>query len=127
MISVNSKIFYFIFFLMIRRPPRSTLFPYTTLFRSPAGIARGDLHVVVARHRLDRLRLDERDLAAGARPVRVRARGAEVAVSLEALPRDRADRPHGAHGAFRIRRDVDRDDLAAPATHALASGITAST
>src|SRR3712207_7734894 len=25
---------YFVFFLMIRRPPRSTLFPYTTLFRS---------------------------------------------------------------------------------------------
>src|SRR5260221_13523586 len=24
-----------LFFLMIRRPPRSTLFPYTTLFRSP--------------------------------------------------------------------------------------------
>src|SRR3989454_9337791 len=36
------------FFLMIRRPPRSTLFPYTTLFRSPLApdvkpdiIARG--------------------------------------------------------------------------------------
>src|SRR3712207_8197147 len=27
----------FFFFLMIRRPPRSTLFPYTTLFRSVAG------------------------------------------------------------------------------------------
>src|SRR2546430_10444103 len=27
----------FFFFLMIRRPPRSTLFPYTTLFRSPEG------------------------------------------------------------------------------------------
>src|SRR5256885_17028254 len=27
----------FFFFLMIRRPPRSTLFPYTTLFRSRAG------------------------------------------------------------------------------------------
>src|SRR5699024_12403831 len=26
---------YSFFFLMIRRPPRSTLFPYTTLFRSP--------------------------------------------------------------------------------------------
>src|SRR3712207_8649592 len=26
-----------LFFLMIRRPPRSTLFPYTTLFRSPPG------------------------------------------------------------------------------------------
>src|ERR1044071_10094278 len=36
----------FFFFLMIRRPPRSTLFPYTTLFRSipfrgPAAAARG--------------------------------------------------------------------------------------
>src|SRR5438874_13839139 len=27
---------FFFFFLMIRRPPRSTLFPYTTLFRSPS-------------------------------------------------------------------------------------------
>src|SRR5260370_9542282 len=27
----------YIFFLMIRRPPRSTLFPYTTLFRSIMG------------------------------------------------------------------------------------------
>src|SRR3712207_6295902 len=31
---------------MIRRPPRSTLFPYTTLFRSP-------LHEVAARRRVD--------------------------------------------------------------------------
>src|SRR2546429_6481579 len=29
----------FFFFLMIRRPPRSTLFPYTTLFRSPLHLA----------------------------------------------------------------------------------------
>src|SRR5215211_5638642 len=29
-----------VFFLMIRRPPRSTLFPYTTLFRSPRGRCR---------------------------------------------------------------------------------------
>src|SRR2546429_2503091 len=29
--------FFFFFFLMIRRPPRSTLFPYTTLFRSLEG------------------------------------------------------------------------------------------
>src|SRR5256885_7661105 len=35
----------FFFFLMIRRPPRSTLFPYTTLFRSrphESNRARGD-------------------------------------------------------------------------------------
>src|SRR2546421_8131031 len=32
-----TKLILTIFFLMIRRPPRSTLFPYTTLFRSPAA------------------------------------------------------------------------------------------
>src|SRR3712207_6861045 len=37
--SVVCDHFYF-FFLMIRRPPRSTLFPYTTLFRSLRGSAR---------------------------------------------------------------------------------------
>src|SRR5438046_5424886 len=30
------------FFLMIRRPPRSTLFPYTTLFRSRSDVFHGD-------------------------------------------------------------------------------------
>src|SRR5260370_33001360 len=30
-------LYFFFFFLMIRRPPRSTLFPYTTLFRSMFG------------------------------------------------------------------------------------------
>src|SRR2546429_6456514 len=30
----RSRDLFFVFFLMIRRPPRSTLFPYTTLFRS---------------------------------------------------------------------------------------------
>src|SRR3712207_7635985 len=32
----ESCMYCFFFFLMIRRPPRSTLFPYTTLFRSDA-------------------------------------------------------------------------------------------
>src|SRR5256885_16383189 len=39
-------LYFFFFFLMIRRPPRSTLFPYTTLFRSfmdrPIGPQPGD-------------------------------------------------------------------------------------
>src|SRR5688572_31227726 len=34
--------FSFFFFLMIRRPPRSTLFPYTTLFRSLCDAVRPD-------------------------------------------------------------------------------------
>src|SRR3989442_3205560 len=33
-------LFRFFFFLMIRRPPRSTLFPYTTLFRSPRKLLK---------------------------------------------------------------------------------------
>src|SRR3712207_8507859 len=34
------------FFLMIRRPPRSTLFPYTTLFRSVAHVSDARLAVL---------------------------------------------------------------------------------
>src|SRR6266581_5605028 len=35
---------YCVFFLMIRRPPRSTLFPYTTLFRSRSPATRSPRH-----------------------------------------------------------------------------------
>src|SRR2546430_13346296 len=43
---------------MIRRPPRSTLFPYTTLFRSGAGVWQPELHVYARarRRQLDRSR-----------------------------------------------------------------------
>src|SRR3970040_2796833 len=46
--SRQTYLVYVFFFLMIRRPPRSTLFPYTTLFRSsPSGFrpwcVRGEL------------------------------------------------------------------------------------
>src|SRR5688572_31277218 len=34
---MTSLLYVIFFFLMIRRPPRSTLFPYTTLFRSSGG------------------------------------------------------------------------------------------
>src|SRR5436309_8747904 len=32
--------YFLFFFLLLRRPPRSTLFPYTTLFRSPRSLLR---------------------------------------------------------------------------------------
>src|SRR3712207_8434899 len=54
------------FFLMIRRPPRSTLFPYTTLFRSALSVRQ-----VLA---LERVLAGEPEVVAGAshldRPVR---------------------------------------------------------
>src|SRR3712207_7162878 len=40
------------FFLMIRRPPRSTLFPYTTLFRSRRGLGRRGAAAARPRRRL---------------------------------------------------------------------------
>src|SRR3712207_6953963 len=52
--------YFLFFFLMIRRPPRSTLFPYTTLFRSAAGEEQrshrhGDAHADRLHVRLDEL------------------------------------------------------------------------
>src|SRR5256885_9216851 len=55
---------------MIRRPPRSTLFPYTTLFRS---------HRAVERRQHARVRLPEQSAAAHRRE---RARGQQPADSL---------------------------------------------
>src|SRR5256885_13722893 len=62
---------HFFFFLMIRRPPRSTLFPYTTLFRSDR--LRRDGHADAGRLRVKARRGDrprapeERSLPASAR------------------------------------------------------------
>src|SRR6516162_7413732 len=39
-------VYSFFFFLMIRRPPRSTLFPYTTLFRSNNPIAEATANLL---------------------------------------------------------------------------------
>src|SRR2546426_6944851 len=50
----------YFFFLMIRRPPRSTLFPYTTLFRSRGvdhkGVAANDRRL---RHHQDDQQVDD--------------------------------------------------------------------
>src|SRR2546423_7797937 len=70
------------FFLMIRRPPRSTLFPYTTLFRSErADLAevffrREELHFKVAVLTEERLHLGFRAIlgANGCPPLAILAR-----------------------------------------------------
>src|SRR6267378_5371965 len=89
----------FFFFLMIRRPPRSTLFPYTTLFRSrhgrpgelsravrggaarlghrerrsPGFVPRSEEHTSELQSRRDlvcRLLLEKKNKAASTRPLR---------------------------------------------------------
>src|SRR5258707_5502903 len=58
---------------MIRRPPRSTLFPYTTLFRSLDGVVDHDRQVIARR----RLPPGQDDIAPGPR---VRGNNAAFAV-----------------------------------------------
>src|SRR5215510_15763640 len=67
----------FFFFLMIRRPPRFTLFPYTTLFRSPGG------RVPARRHRDRRRRAHARARAAPAPRARRALRSEEHTSELQ--------------------------------------------
>src|SRR3989442_11537694 len=52
MVFYYSLLFIF-FFLMIRRPPRSTLFPYTTLFRSLLSVGAAQFEIVQGEFRLE--------------------------------------------------------------------------
>src|SRR2546430_10922332 len=64
----------FFFFLMIRRPPRSTLFPYTTLFRSVQPPALKRTRVGFARSIQRRCESAVRRVTATCPPIRARAR-----------------------------------------------------
>src|SRR2546430_11328724 len=71
---------------MIRRPPRSTLFPYPTLFRSRTQLARyglmvGDLQNLIA-------------MALGAEPVTTTVEGRERYTVSIRYPRDYRSDPH---------------------------------
>src|SRR2546426_8502921 len=69
---------------MIRRPPRSTLFPYTTLFRSHRGWAgRQESRAVHVVDRLLRLRHDAEVTADGENLLRVRPRSEEHTSELQ--------------------------------------------
>src|SRR3712207_8113641 len=71
---------------MIRRPPRSTLFPYTTLFRSPQGRSFAAI--------LDSLRTEEDSFyfvveSAAGQSRRVRLEAAETMIGWDETGRDR--------------------------------------
>src|SRR3989441_8369423 len=105
----------FFFFLMIRRPPRSTLFPYTTLFRSPRDReAKGPVPA--------RLGRTDRDVgrpstggAAGPRP---HAAGARGRADRRGEPARWARQHHGDRGADRFGGHPARRH---PADHAAGS------
>src|SRR5687768_18328796 len=83
-----SALLYLLFFLMIRLPPRSTLFPYTTLFRSRRA-ARRELRRA-ARASSDRPRRGGRDRSAStpaSRPVRSEENTSELQSRLHLVCR----------------------------------------
>src|SRR6266496_74398 len=98
---------YFFFFLMIRRPPRSTLFPYTTLFRSRLDRFEGARKLEQRRHSravvirpngpLRRIVMRPDDDEARPAATRTGARHLEIAnahaVRFELLARDRVTEP----------------------------------
>src|SRR3712207_6958487 len=90
---------------MIRRPPRSTLFPYTTLFRSPGRRGRARRVVVRDRVRLEGAVLQRRDAVPAVGEPRV------VAVSEVAEPLDDA-------GVHEQRVHEDRKSTRLNSSHA---------
>src|SRR5260221_3696246 len=105
----------FFFFLMIRRPPRSTLFPSTTLFRSEADVRQepADVNVDIV--------LDEQLLGLAARDVRLgfivrddyfdRA-SVDAAVFIDAVDRHlQTDKGGLAAERGRARERLQRADL----------------
>src|SRR6266540_1037536 len=114
---------------MIRRPPRSTLFPYTTLFRSPrrpgggpAPAERGHAGAPRAAPPRGRHAVPGRGVRRRAAPARAAAPGLVGARRLGARvrgdrpPRARAEPPPGAEdGGRRAARRRDRARLLEPA------------
>src|SRR3712207_7621027 len=89
----------FLFFLMIRRPPRSTLFPYTTLFRSAGCPA---LHRATRQH----VRVDDRRASFGQHPRDRRLPAGDVA--------GETDEEHGA----KVEDGQDRKSTRLNSSHA---------
>src|SRR3712207_7152069 len=87
-------LYYIFFFLMIRRPPRSTLFPYTTLFRSGQHAQPG-------------------------RPLRVRHQALPGRAVLGTAGREAAARrPARGRGAVRDLHAADRKSTRLNSSHA---------
>src|SRR2546422_10297415 len=124
----------FFFFLMIRRPPRSTLFPYTTLFRSEFGpVDLGHdprIHLLLAevgrRHHAER-----REQAAldGSVVLEQRLIGNGSLVALDRLEDGAADEPdllvqRLRHPLLDFGEAIERAVLEARRVEALTSGLS---
>src|SRR3989442_4777110 len=95
----------FFFFLMIRRPPRSTLFPYTTLFRSliavlEVGVRDVELDVADAFH-VSRFRFPDR------KSTRLNSSHVRISYAVFCLKKTKRDAPPAQRMAGPVAPDVD--------------------
>src|SRR2546427_2220600 len=81
---------------MIRRPPRSTLFPYTTLFRSEKPAVDGNVAAIHVEHD-DVTGGDAHDGVPGAAAQQVSARSAHARPSLGLNPDRKSTRLNSSH------------------------------
>src|SRR3712207_7360990 len=101
---------------MIRRPPRSTLFPYTTLFRSPVGGGHDDLsppqrdvsdHLgeleVVADHRGDRPHAGADDRCPDRKSTRLNSSHANISYAVFCLKKKKGYQTILSHVRTTIR------------------------
>src|SRR2546430_6083534 len=84
---------FFFFFLMIRRPPRSTLFPYTTLFRSlPVRIDRASQISQRVPHQPEAVeRLDEVGLPLDRKSTRLNSSHSQISYAVFCLKKKKDD------------------------------------
>src|SRR3989441_11801965 len=105
---------FFFFFLMIRRPPRSTLFPYTTLFRSSSRAPRREVRGAVRASlgdgsRRHRSRLSRPPRRAPGKPPQQRVGGHEEAAGAGGGAACYDAWPHGAQIRQRGIQGVSED------------------
>src|SRR2546427_2359731 len=101
MLSVS---YVFFFFLMIRRPPRSTLFPYTTLFRSSLGGSTVHLLLIVD----DPRGVVERAVALDRKSTRLNSSHSQISYAVFCLKKKKNKDQHRLMRR-RSRGNVDRD------------------
>src|SRR2546430_11401542 len=84
---------------MIRRPPRSTLFPYTTLFRSPAGAA-GRSAEPESGARLLRARAERRGAPGDRKSTRLNSSHSQISYAVFCLKKKKA--PTGPYDVMKL-------------------------
>src|SRR2546430_14218613 len=87
------------FFLMIRRPPRSTLFPYTTLFRSGLDDHAEILARTFERAGVRALERDEAERHLDRKSTRLNSSHSQISYAVFCLKKKRSAPKRGAHDA----------------------------